>query len=159
MAEEDLREVVEYSRFVTYRIAQLSTKLNKQASRVLKEHGGLSLVQWRILALVHLSGPVYSATLVKSIHMDAGLFSRNLKSMIELKLIKATADKDDSRKQLLTLTSRGKKQYAKAGPAMEVRRQNLTRGMNAEDKESLFRLLDILDRNASEQFEVPGMGN
>ncbi len=147
--DEDLREVFEYSRFVTYRIAQLSAKLNKQASQVLKTHGGLNVVQWRILALVSMSGPVYSATLVKSIGMDAGLFSRNLKSMIELKLIKATVDIDDNRKQLLTLTKRGQKQYAQAKPAMDTRRQNLTRGMSTEDKDTLFRLLSVLDHNAS----------
>ena len=143
----------EYSRFVTYRIAHLSAKLNRQASLVLKKNSGLNVVQWRILALVHLSGPVCSATLVKSIGMDAGLFSRNLKSMIELKLISASTDQTDNRKQVLKLTKAGFRLYAQASPAMEKRRQQLTRGMTRAEKDTLFRLLDILDHNATELVE------
>ena len=143
----------EYSQYITYRIAQLSARLNSQASQVLKKHGGLNVVEWRILALVQMSGPVHSATLVKSIGMDAGLFSRNLKSMIERGLVSTKPDKNDNRRQILRLTSAGRKKYQQANPAMAQRRQQLTTGLTTHDKATLFRLLDILDHNASEPVE------
>jgi len=145
----DMSDALEYSRLITYRISQLTAKLNTQASNVLKDHVGLNMVQWRILALVRSSGPVSSSTLVKSVGMDAGLFSRNLKSMQELKLVKAIVDKDDQRKQLLTLTSAGLKYYERASPIMAKRRQNLTRGITATEMATLHKVLDKLEHNTT----------
>lgn len=120
---------------------------------MLKKHGGLNVVQWRILALIRMSGPVHSATLVKSISMDAGLFSRNLKSMVERRLVSSTPDKNDNRRHILRLTSAGQKKYHQASPAMAKRREQLTQGLTADDKATLFRLLDLLDHNAAEPVE------
>lgn len=141
--------ISEYSRYVTYRVSQLSAKMNVQATRLLREHCDLSPVHWRLLALIYVSAPVTSATLVKSIAMDAGQFSRNLKTLINEGMIKSRVDSDDNRRQVLSLTRKGLARYQKAAPIMTARRDALMVGISDSDRETFFRVLDQLDRNLS----------
>ncbi len=136
-----------YQNFLTYRINQLSARLNAQAARLLRDNCDLGLIQWRILFLVNACGPVHSAKLVKAIAMDAGLFSRNLKSMIADGLIHSQLHKDDHRQQLLTLTKKGKAAYERAAPFMRRRRENLTKGLSISEQECLLRLMNRIDIN------------
>lgn len=143
-------DVDEYAQFVTYRVSQLNAKLTSEATRLLRLHCGLSIVQWRILALVCASAPITSAALVKAVAMDAGLFSRNLKSLIADGLILSHTDPNDNRQQVLRLSKRGITQYKRAQPFMKARRDRLTKGISAEDLESFFHVLDAIERNIAE---------
>lgn len=144
-------DISDYPSFVTYRVSQLSAKLNVQATRLLRDKCGLSPVHWRLLALIHASqAPVNSATLVKSIAMDAGQFSRNLKIMINEGMIKSKNDTNDNRRQVLSLTSRGLACFELVAPVMKERREALMAGVSKADSDAFFRVLDHLDAKASE---------
>lgn len=142
--------IAAYASYFTYRVAQLSAKLNVQASRLLRESCDLSPVQWRLLALIHVSAPVNSSTLVRSIAMDAGQFSRNLKILINDGFIKSRVDSSDHRRQVLSLTSNGFKRYKLAAPIMKKRRDDLMKGVSKADREAFFRVLDHLDARLSD---------
>lgn len=142
--------IVAYAGYFTYRVAQLSAKLNVQASRLLRESCDLSPVQWRLLALIYVSAPVNSATLVRSIAMDAGQFSRNLKSLINNGLIKSRVDNSDHRRQVLSLTRKGIARYKLAAPIMKKRRDELMQGVSKADLDAFFRVLDHLDTKLSD---------
>lgn len=116
---------------------------------MLKAEYGLSVVQWRILALVHGAQPVNSAVLCKGLSMDAGLFSRSLKTLIEKKWVKISDSKSDKRQMLISLTRSGDRKYLEAAPVMKKRREDLTEGLTAKDRAELMRMLDILDHNAA----------
>lgn len=139
----------EYANFVTYRLSQINAKLTRQATLHLRTHCDLSIVQWRILALVSASAPITSAALVKAVAMDAGLFSRNLKSLIADGLILSRTDPNDNRQQVLRLSKRGHNQYKRAYPFMKERRDNLTKGISEEDLDSFFRVLESIEKNMS----------
>jgi len=137
----------DYSHYVTYRVSQLNAGLNTHAARLLKEQCGLSLVQWRLLALVAGAEPVTSAQLVDAIAMDSGQFSRNLKALIQDGLIISTVDKADHRRHLLSLSKEGRGKFNSAEPVMRERREALLSGVSAADKAAFFRTLDQLERN------------
>ncbi len=137
-----------YSQYVTYRISQLNARLTAQATRLLKSDSGLSVVRWRILALINASAPITSATLIKSIAMDAGLFSRNLKALISEGLVESTKNTDDQRQQMLTLTPAGTALFQQAAPAMNKRRERLTADIATDDLNAFFRVLGILEQRA-----------
>ncbi len=139
-------EISDYAQYVTYRISQLSAKMNVQATRLLRESCNLSPVHWRLLALIQVSAPVTSTTLVKSIAMDAGQFSRNLKILIRDGLIKSKVDSDDNRRQVLSLTRKGQARYELAAPIMKSRREALMSGIAKSDTDAFFRVLDQLDQ-------------
>ena len=147
--------ITSYASYITYRIAQLSAKLNVQASRLLREGCDLSPVQWRLLALIHVSAPVNSSTLIKSIAMDAGQFSRSLKILINGGFIKSRVDSRDHRRQVLSLTSKGIQRYKLAAPIMKKRRDDLMKGVSKSDREAFFRVLDHLDGELSDTETAP----
>lgn len=140
-----------YAGFFTYRIAHLSAKLNAHASRLLRDEPISGVVHWRILALVHLSEPVNSASLVKAVTMDAGQFSRNLKQMVKAGLIDSRTDSKDNRRQILSLSPKGRTRYERIAPIMKKRRDEMIKGVSKEDREAFFRVLDHLDRRLGEQ--------
>ena len=106
-------------------------------------------MQWRILALVAASAPITSAALVKSVAMDAGLFSRNLKSLISDGLILTHTDRNDHRQQVLRLSKRGLTHYKRARPYMKERRERLTDGVSAKDLDIFYKVLNKLESNIS----------
>ena len=148
-------DISDYAGFVTYRVSQLNAKMSGQATRLLREHGGLSQVQWRLLALINVSSPVTSAALVKSIAMDAGQFSRTLKALIHNDMVKSKVDENDQRRQVLSLTKKGLLRYKLAAPLMKERREALMHGVSKADREAFFRVLDQLENNLVEQEVTP----
>jgi len=82
--------------------------------------------------------------------MDAGQFSRNLKTLIQEGMIKSQIDSEDNRRQVLSLTQKGLARYEKAEPIMTARREALMVGVSDADREAFFRVLDKLDRNLSD---------
>jgi len=81
--------------------------------------------------------------------MDAGLFSRTLKTLVEKKWVKISNSKIDKRQVLISLSRAGDRKYQQAAPVMKKRRDDLTLGLTSTDQAELMRLLDILDLNAS----------
>lgn len=148
-------DISDYARFVTYRVSQLNSKMSGQATRLLREHCGLSQVQWRLLTLINVSSPVTSAALVKSIAMDAGQFSRTLKALIHDDMVKSKVDENDQRRQVLSLTKKGLSRYKLAAPLMKERRDALMDGVSKADREAFFRVLDQLENNLVEREVTP----
>jgi len=134
---------------VPFRVSQLSSKLNAQAARILREKCGLSLVQWRILTLLTELGSSHAALVAQYAGMDAGLFSRNMRSLVDNGLIKSSPDRKDQRQTLLSITSTGRTAYKNAMPTMKARREALLKGVTAEEKKAFFKVLDKLEKNAS----------
>ena len=94
--------------FLTYRFSRLQAKLNAQAARMLKDLAGITVTQWRIIALVGSTGQATSAELVRISTIDKGLFSRNLKGLIRDGFVNAEMDKGDQRAQILSLSPRSR---------------------------------------------------
>jgi len=134
---------------VPFRVSQLSSKLNAQAARILREKCGLSLVQWRILALLTELGASHAALVAQYAGMDAGLFSRNMRSLVDNGLINSSPDKKDQRQTRLSITSAGKTAYRNAMPTMNARREALLDGVTEEEKKAFFKVLDKLEENTS----------
>lgn len=136
-------------RFVTYRISRLHPKLNAQAAHILRKHAGLSLVQWRMLAMIKVLGPnVCSSEVIEFATVDKGLFSRNLKAMLSEGLVKGTTDERDQRRLLLSLTPKGEQLYKRTISIMRGRQKHLLHDFTAEETKILMRALEKLEVNA-----------
>jgi len=81
--------------------------------------------------------------------MDAGLFSRNMRSLVDNGLIKSSPDKKDQRQTHLSITNAGRTAYRNAMPTMQARREALLKGVTDEEKRAFFTVLDKLEENAS----------
>ena len=134
--------------FVSYRLARLNAVLYADLAHELQAHVDLSPVQWRIIALLHRHAPTTSAELVRESGMDAGLLSRNLKRLVDERLVDAAHSDDDRRRLRLSLTRRGRRLYERLIPLMRRRQTRLMRGIDERERRVLYRALDKLRDNA-----------
>ena len=123
--------------------------MNAHSARLLREKCGLSVVQWRILAMLDDFGATHATVLLQYSGMDAGLFSRNIKSLVDSKFLKSVTDSADQRQNTLTMTAAGERCFSKARPFMEARRRDLMKGISDSDRQLLFKIFDQLEKNIS----------
>lgn len=142
---EQLQPDVPLNRLVTYRIARLHAKLNSQATRILKENGKLSLMQWRVLVIVNATENATHSKIAAQTQIDGGQISRCVKSMIAADLLLAEVDQADHRQINLRMTSKAKAMFQQALPAMRKRQSYFAKALPEEQHEILITALDTLD--------------
>ncbi|MGI9363597.1 MAG: MarR family winged helix-turn-helix transcriptional regulator [Rhizobiaceae bacterium] len=144
--ESDANELLD---FVTYRLSRVHPRLNAQAAHILKERAGLSLLQWRTIALLRTFGPaVPSIDIIGPFHIDKGLFSRTLKGLAAENYVAVEQDKNDQRRQLLSLTAKGEETYKRVITTMRKRQKYLLHNVSEAEKSVLYSALDKLEINA-----------
>lgn len=135
--------------FLTYRLSRLQAALNGQAARILKAEAGLSLTQWRILALIASHEGASASELTQASGMDKGLFSRKLKTLISDGLARARPLKHDHRAQALHLTEAGQRMFEAVMPKMRARQDALRASLEHRELEALLSAIDKLETAAS----------
>ena len=85
--------------FLTYRLSRVQAKLNAQATRILREASGITLTQWRIIALVGAAGQTRLSQLAREAALDKNTKALHAQSRAyqqsEEKLqLKQTVDRD-----------------------------------------------------------------
>lgn len=131
--------------FLTYRLSRVQAKLNAQAGALLKRHAGLTLSQWRILALVGSAGQTRLSDLARGAALDKGMLSRNLKNMIAEGLVLARQDDVDQRVQHLSLSPAGRDLFERTLPRMQMRQKHLRESLTSAELASLNAALDKLE--------------
>ncbi len=131
--------------FLTYRLSRVQAKLNAQANAMLRAHAGLTLSQWRILALVGAAGQTRLSDLARIAALDKGLLSRNLKTLTAEGLVASKQDDIDQRVQHLSLSSRGKALFDRTLPRMRKRQRQLRSSLTAKELDVLYTALNKLE--------------
>jgi DNA-binding MarR family transcriptional regulator len=139
-----------FGQFMTYRLARVQAKLNAQATRILRDHAGLTLTQWRLLALLGGAGQATAAQLSRHAAMDKGLISRNIRALTEEGLVQVNSDPADHRAQVLTLSPRGVSLFEHTLPRMRARQDALRAYLDANEEAVLNRALEKLERAAED---------
>jgi hypothetical protein len=80
---ETWQDPLPLDQFLTYRLARVQARLNVHAAVLLKRHAGLTLSQWRIIALIGSGGHTKVSDFTRSMGLDKGLVSRNVRLLVE----------------------------------------------------------------------------
>ncbi len=141
--------------FLTYRLVRLQSRLNVQASRYLAEHAGITLTDWRIIAMIDSLDNTTLTYLNRETGLDKGQLSRKLRSLTSRGLVSSQQDNQDSRVQHLTLTAEGKSIVDAMLPRMRARQRFLTGTLTEDELSALHRSIDKLERAAeTTEFET-----
>lgn len=138
-----------FRNFLTFRLSRVQAKLNAQASLILKQHCGLNLTQWRIVLLLGSVSATTAGSLTAATGIDKGLFSRKLKTLIEMGVVKIKTNRDDHRQQLISLTPKGMRLYDKMAPVMRTRQQYLLSVLTAKERDIVAASLRKLEAAAN----------
>lgn len=140
---------LEVERFVTFQINQLSTAFERQWTRVMRERAGVSLSQWRILAMLE-AGPMVFSQLVDATGIDKALMSRSMRALEALNLIQVGPTPEDARSLTLSLTPKGQRVLARMMPLASQRQQHLLSALTAEERRYFYTAVEKLKAAAED---------
>lgn len=143
--EDDRQMSKPLNQLISYRLARVQSRLNAHATRILKDNGGLTLMQWRVLVVLNTYDESSVAHITRVTQFDKALISRTVKSLVEVGRVTLHPHQSDLRSHVLTMTPAGRKVFETAAPHMFARQRNLTRVMSDDERELLFDLLDRLE--------------
>lgn len=135
--------------FLPYRLSILSNMVSNTIAREYRDQFGLSIPEWRVMAVLGRFGPLTASGVGDRTAMDKVSVSRAVARLIERKLVKRETDPDDRRRSILKLTARGVRTHRQIVPIARGRESELAAALTEEELRSLDRLLAKLQQRAS----------
>lgn len=130
--------------FLPYRLSVLSNAVSRKIADIYEREFGLSVWQWRIIAVLGEREGLTSTEVAQRTLMDKPTVSRAAASLIERGILERDIDKDDRRRAPMRLSSEGRAIYAAVIPlALESEKEFLD-ALSVEEAETLHALLSRL---------------
>ena len=139
---------IEVQQFLTYRLARTHMRLNAQAIRILKRNAGLTLAQWRIIALIAAGECQSSSDIERQIGMDKGQISRTIRTLTDAGYVIVKVDSHDHRRTNLELSTEARVIYDKTLPIMRNRQRSLLAHLEDDEVTAIYSALEKLERAA-----------
>ena len=119
--------------FIPYRLSFTSNLVSDSIARTYEALFGLSIPEWRLVAVVAETGGVTQAEIGARTRMDKVTVSRAAIALVGRGLLARTAHQGDRRSHLLELTAAGRDLYAQVAPkAIELERRIFAHFSDAE---------------------------
>ena len=141
------------TRFLSYRLMRLHSALNAQATALLSREG-LTLGQWRLLALCGAGLAGTSRDFARFFGLDPAFVSRTLRALAEAGLMEVRRHGKDRRMLDVALTARGRALHDAILPRMRGRQAALLDALDPAERRALHPILDKLER-AAERRDFP----
>ena len=145
-----LAEDVPFEQFLTYRLLTLTSRLNRQAMKILEAHSDLRLPEWRCLAMIGRHRMQNVNRISEIAGMDRGLVSRAIQGLVTKGYVLAERDTDDRRIVRATLTVAGSAIYSEMLPVMRQRQRRLLAALTPNDRKAVYRIIDRLTDSLDE---------
>ncbi len=129
--------------FAPYHFALLSSRMSK-ALTTSCEASGLTLIEWRLLAIIASGDRLSAAEVASQSAMDPVAVHRAVMSLLSRVLISRVGDESDMRIKRLVLTPNGRKAYEDVVPAAALLERKLLAVLSAAEAKSLERTLQKL---------------
>ncbi len=137
-------QVVNLDRFLPYKVSRLANYLSRSLAHLYGDDHGLTVTEWRLLAVVARSGRCSAIDVCRATAMDKVRVSRAVASALDKGLLTRTHDAADRRRRVLRLTKKGGAVHDAIVPRVAERQGELLGGFEPVEVETLFGLLDRL---------------
>jgi DNA-binding MarR family transcriptional regulator len=132
---------LELDRFVPYRLSVLSNAISQAIAREYAERFGLSVTEWRVMAVLGRYPGVSATEVAERTAMDKVAVSRAVNRLIESGRVKRDMHGDDRRRSVLDLTAKGYRVYDQVAPRALAYERELLRSLDDEERIWLDRIL------------------
>ncbi|MCC6009104.1 MAG: winged helix-turn-helix transcriptional regulator [Rhodobacteraceae bacterium] len=140
---------------LSVRISRLARSIDRQSRRILGTEFGISLEQWRCLALLCERGPMKGMTLSEINDVDASLTSRALRGMAELGLVSWEGGTRRRSSGAAFATEKGKAFFHQVVPMMRARHRWLTAALDGAELREFYAMCDRLAARMEEGWSLP----
>ncbi len=119
-----LRPTLLLDEFLPFRLSFTSNLVSECVARTYEALFGLTIPEWRVVAVVAEAGGVTQAAIGARTRMDKVTVSRAAIALVERSLLVRTRNPGDGRSHLLDLSPAGRDLYAQVAPkALELERR------------------------------------
>lgn len=132
------------SGFLPYRLSVVSNAVSGRIADVYQARFGLSIPQWRLIAVVAEHGTATQAALVATTQMDRMTISRAATALVARGILARTTA-GDRRTLQLALTPAGASLHAEIAPLALAMEEQLVQGFSAAERQQLLDLLERLE--------------
>lgn len=146
-------DVNHYEWSVSLRINQLSVVMDRQITRLLALHAGLTFSEWRLLAALSRLGSSTFGFVVALSFLDKALASRSIASLASRKLVRKWPTPGDRRSVTLEITACGRNVMDKFAPIWRAGQASLLESLSQAERLQLYTMIDTL-ADRIESFDV-----
>lgn len=130
--------------FLPYRLSVLANRLSRAFARRYQDEFGISIAEWRVIAVLGSFAPLSSNEIGDKTEMDKAKVSRAVAALLKAGLIAREGHPTDQRLIQLTLSRQGRKIYDAIVLRARALEAELTRGLSRRDLGRIHALLDQL---------------
>lgn len=141
-------EAFELAAFLPYRVRLLDRSVSASLTPLYMSLFGLSVSEWRTMAVLGSHGMLSASEIVTLSGMDKVNVSRAIQGLKKAGLLRRDIDGEDRRRALLRLTERGAEAFRTLVPLVLKREEELLAGLSADERATLFDLMERVRRNA-----------
>jgi DNA-binding MarR family transcriptional regulator len=141
-------------RFVPFRLSVLSNTVSTAIAAAYERRFGLSIPEWRVMAVLAASPGLSAAEVAQRTAMDKVAVSRAVASLLASRRIARRTSTGDRRRTQLRLAAAGERVYAQVVPFALDYERRLLHPLGRTDRAALERLLRKLMARAA-QLERP----
>lgn len=134
--------------FVPYRLSVLSNTVSSAIAGAYAERFGLSIPEWRVMAVLALESGLSAAQVAERTAMDKVAVSRAVTSLVRSRRVVRGFANADRRRSVLRLSRSGESTYWRVIPFARRYEQALLADLTAPQRAHLHALLDHLQRRA-----------
>ena len=107
---------LDLDRFLPYRLSVLSNRVSDAIARQYSERFGLSIPEWRVMAVLGGTPGLSARDLAERTAMDKVQVSRAVESLVRARRVARSPDAEDGRIARLALTAKGRAIYDEVVP-------------------------------------------
>jgi DNA-binding MarR family transcriptional regulator len=130
--------------FLPYRLSILSNRVSRAIAARYARTFDLTIPEWRIIAVLGRRPGLTAKEIAEATEMDKVAVSRAVARLIGARRVRANADKNDARRQPLSLTAQGEDVHARIAPIALASEQKLLSALDGRERAQLDDLIDRL---------------
>lgn len=130
--------------FLPYRLSVTTNRISRAFAARYSARFGLSIPEWRVLAVLGSFAPLSSNEICERTAMDKAKVSRAVALLTGKGLVDRAAHPDDQRLLRLSLSAEGQRTFEAVVPIAEQLEAELTADLSEKEKAMLHRCLDRL---------------
>ena len=145
MLKPDLHAKLRLERFLPYRLSVLSNRISQDIAGMYSERFGLSITEWRVMAVLGAQSPLSANTVAERTAMDKVAVSRAVSNLLGKKYLLRQVDGADRRRSALKLSTKGYAVFDQIVPlALDIEGKILS-VLPKSEQQHLLAILDKLE--------------
>jgi DNA-binding MarR family transcriptional regulator len=149
---------IDLDRFLPYRLSVLTNLVSGTIAGAYQRRLGLSIPEWRVLAVLARYPGLSAAEVAGRTRMDAVAVSRAVARLLAAGRLRRTTSRDDRRRSVLSVSATGAAVYRKVAPIALGYERELLAALEPDERAALERVLDLLTTRAQALAETTVAG-